>query len=313
MIVIESSNVTDAFLKAVAMLLSKGRLVSPRGLRTLELSPVSFIIDADGCDLVQAKGRSINPAFAVAEMLWILSGNTDQWLVEFNARLVEFMDHGVLRGAYGPRLRNWGGGLDQLSRVVERLRQDPDTRRAVLQIWDPAIDLEDSRDVACTLCIRFLLRHGLLHGFVTMRSQDLWWGFPYDLHFFSMILNLTARWVGVSTGRLHHCVDSLHIYERHWAFAEAISPHTSMVPMFPLTRVPPIDQLSSMVARIRSPLRETVIDEPWRTMQLVLESYRKWKTGDRTAAWELQSKCVDPYRSSLAAFYTSLSLHGGTQ
>ena len=161
--------------------------------------------------------RVINPAFAVAEAMWIMSGSDDPWIYLYNERLAllpgslaaprglptvevlgasltltdprrrlvdvppEYADDGRLMGAYGPRLRRWHGTTDQLAHVREALAADPWTRRAVIQLYDPEADARGHKDVPCTLGYRFFLRDGMLHMHTTMRSQDLWLGFCYDI------------------------------------------------------------------------------------------------------------------------------------
>nr|MDT0667791.1 thymidylate synthase [Micromonospora sp. DSM 115978] len=95
--------------------------------------------------------RVLNPAFAVAEAVWILSGSDDPWIYDFNRALLGYADDGVLRGAYGPRLRRWHGAVDQLDEVRRQLADDPDSRRAVVTLYDPQRDHAGHRDVPCTL------------------------------------------------------------------------------------------------------------------------------------------------------------------
>jgi thymidylate synthase len=61
--------------------------------------------------------RLLNPAFAVAEAAWILSGSDEEWIYQYNQRLADYADDDRLMGAYGPRLRCWRGVVDQLDQV----------------------------------------------------------------------------------------------------------------------------------------------------------------------------------------------------
>lgn len=69
--------------------------------------------------------RVINPAFAVAETLWILSGSDDPWIFQYNRALTRYTDDGGLQGVYGPRMRRWRGRIDQLDQVRRLLDRDP--------------------------------------------------------------------------------------------------------------------------------------------------------------------------------------------
>ena len=144
--------------------------------------------------------RVLNPAFAAAEMTWVLSGSGDPWIFQYNRRLADYADHGRLMGAYGPRLRRWHGAIDQLARVRELLAADPDTRRAVVQLFDPDADFRGYKDVPCTLGYHFFLRDGLLQMHTTMRSQDLWLGFCYDIFTATVIQERLAGWLDAEIG-----------------------------------------------------------------------------------------------------------------
>ena len=92
---------------------------------------------------VVSREPAINPAFSLAEVIWILTGRNDAgFLNYFNSALPAFAGHGsCYHGAYGFRLRRhfrdgWGRDLDQLERAYLTLCHEPDSRQAVLQIWD---------------------------------------------------------------------------------------------------------------------------------------------------------------------------------
>ena len=142
--------------------------------------------------------RLINPAFAAAETAWILSGSDSPWIYDYNERLAQFADDGRLMVAYGPRLRRWRGTTDQIAQVLDTLSRDPGSRRAVIQLYDPETDGRGDKDVSCTLGYRFFLRDGSLHMHTTMRSQDLWLGFCYDIFAATVLHELLAGWLAPS-------------------------------------------------------------------------------------------------------------------
>ncbi|MFE6287843.1 thymidylate synthase [Streptomyces sp. NPDC057877] len=187
-----ADSVAELFVGAVA-LAKNGERISPRGMATREVLDVNMRLTQPRARLLYAPpARVINPAFAVAETVWHLSGSDAAWIFDYNARLRQYADDGVLRGAYGPRMRRWAGRVDQLSRVVEILKEDPDSRRALIQLYDPAQDAAGHKDVPCTLGFLFYLRAGRLHMSTTMRGQDVWIGMPYDLFFYTVLHELVA-------------------------------------------------------------------------------------------------------------------------
>ena len=88
----------------------------------------------------------------------------------------------------------------------------------------------------CTLGYRFLIRQGRLEMHTSMRSQDLWLGFPYDIFATTLLQELMAGWLGVEVGEYHHHVDSLHLYADHAPAAAECLHHKPTV-----TEMDPVD------------------------------------------------------------------------
>jgi thymidylate synthase len=101
--------------------------------------------------------------------------------------------------------------------VHRKLRDDPDTRQAVITLWDPALDRHDpqpKRDYPCTVMLHFMIRGGKLTLRVHMRSNDVWLGLPYDVFQFTQLQLTLARALGIEAGDYVHQASSLHLYER---------------------------------------------------------------------------------------------------
>lgn len=277
------SSANALFGAACARVLAQGRPVAPRGLPTLEVLGSTLRLSDPRDRLIELPPhRTINPAFAVAETLWILSGSGEPWIHEFNRSLAAYIGEGAPHGAYGPRLRAWLG-IDQFDRVRRLLLDDRQTRRAVLTIFDPMRDLVDERDIPCTLGHRFYLREGRLHMVTSMRSQDVWRGLPYDLFAATLLLELMAGWVGADLGHWHHQVDSLHLYApEHAAAGDAAASSTTLVtvPMRPMTAEwSAFDELlADVIAGNR------VGDGGWDDLADVMAAFRMWRRDDRDSA-----------------------------
>jgi thymidylate synthase len=232
-----ADSMAELFSGAITLAKS-GEKVSPRGMATREVRDVHLLLTQPRARLLYAPpARIVNPAFAVAETVWHLSGSDDPWIFDYNARLRQYADDGVLLGAYGPRMRNWGGKVDQLARVVEILKEDPESRRALIQLYDPAQDAAGHKDVPCTLGFRFHLRDGRLHMATMMRGQDVWIGMPYDVFFYTVLHELVAGWLDAELGEFHLHVGSLHIYDEHVEQAELLTSLTAS-PLMPELRTP---------------------------------------------------------------------------
>jgi hypothetical protein len=159
--------------------------------------------------------RDANPFFHLMEALWILGGRDDvKFLAKFNARMADYSDNGVIFHApYGYRLRT-AFGIDQLNVAVDMLRNDPTTRRVVLQIWDAAKDLgTESRDIPCNDMAFLSPTNGTLHMTVCCRSNDAIWGcYGANAVQFSFLLEYIALKAGYKVGTLTQMSNNLHMY-----------------------------------------------------------------------------------------------------
>ena len=306
-LVLTADSASELFTQACHAVLSAGHPATPRGLPTIEVLGASLTLTNPRRRLVDVPpARVINPAFAAAEAAWILSGSDDPWIYLYNERLADYADHGRLMGAYGPRLRRWHGTVDQLAGVQWQLTEDPGTRRAVIQLFDPEADSGDHKDVPCTLGYRFFLRDGLLHMHTTMRSQDLWLGFCYDIFTATIVQELLASWIGAGLGRYWLCVDSLHLYARNLPKAQQLPRVTVPGPLMTPLAVPwkTFDELLSTVIS-GSPASGA----GWAELAGVLASYRARKAGDREAARLIAASHGGPLAQALGRWYDRLDLN----
>lgn len=304
MLSLSANDASELFIRTSHSVARGGRATAPRGLSTKEVLGAELVLRHPRSRFVDATSvRVLNPAFAAAEALWILSGSDGSWIFTFNERLRRFADHGRLQGAYGPRLRRWRDEVDQLDVVRRKLIVDPATRQAVITLFDPSRDFAGFRDVPCTLGYRFSLRDGALHMFTSMRSQDAWLGLPYDLFTFTILHELLAGWLDVKLGSYHHLVDSLHLYDQHLDAAEDVSDHLESQPEMPPLTVP-WEDFDMMVNQIIA--GETVGHPGWDDFATVLASYRLWKARDFDNARSLLPDGGQPLSRALSRWYDRL-------
>ena len=188
---------------------------------TKEILHVAISIEDPRQRWIVSREPPLNVAFALAEVVWIMAGRRDLKFLEFwNSRLRDFVGPGPgLHGAYGHRLR-CHFGLDQLKRACEALRQSPDTRQIVLQIWDSSTDLPQAsgspvdNDIPCNVVSLPKVRGGKLEWTQIIRSNDLFLGLPYNLVQFTCLQEIMAGWLGLECGSYNQISDSLHLYER---------------------------------------------------------------------------------------------------
>lgn len=188
-----------------------GRLVEVRGMKTYEITNATLVFpDASEPMLPVRVGRKINMKLAAVETLDMIAGTSHPELVrraapEYGQVLVNPSD--LDYGAYGPRLSG------ELQHCVTALRLDPTTRQAVATVWKPD-DLVHVGDRPCTVFMQFLIRDNKLELHVTMRSNDVWLGTPYDVFAFTQIQQTVAYALERQVGRYVHNATSLHLYDR---------------------------------------------------------------------------------------------------
>ena len=194
-----------------------------RGGPTQEILHVATAIPDPRQRWVVSREPPLNVAFALAEVVWIMSGRRDLAFLEYwNTRYRDFVGSGPeLHGAYGYRLRHHLG-IDQLDQAYQVLKHNPDTRQVVLQIWDSRIDLPSSdgtpadRDIPCNVVAMPKLRDGKLEWLQVIRSNDMFLGVPHNLVQFTFMQEILAGWLGVDCGPYTQISDSLHVYDRDW-------------------------------------------------------------------------------------------------
>lgn len=158
--------------------------------------------------------RDANPVFHLLESIWMLAGrNNVDWLLPFNSSFGRYAEpDGRVHGAYGHRWRHHFD-IDQLWRIVAELSV-PNTRQAVMAMWDPAADLGMVvNDKPCNTHIYFDTRGGVLNMTVCCRSNDIIWGaYGANAVHFSVLQELLAAALNIEVGVYHQFSNNLHLY-----------------------------------------------------------------------------------------------------
>lgn len=250
-------NAAEAFVGELRNLAEQGSPLVVRGAETFEVRSrlVEIRFPTERCIVIPHRR---NDTFAaIAETMWVLAGHDDlDYLTHYLPRAPDFSDDGkTWRGAYGPRLRNWSG-VDQLDTVLRVLRNDPSSRRAVINLFDPARDFAPSKDIPCNNWLHFLIRDGHLVLNVVTRSNDIMWGFSGINTFeWSVLQEMMAFWLGVPAGEITYFISSLHLYDRHYARANRILNSSGPAMVYEAT---------SQLARFATPWRKIApLMEQW--------------------------------------------------
>ena len=203
----EVDSLTDSYAAIVRKVLDEGDEVSPRGLRTRELRGVTILIHDPSRVVPIGTGRKLRLEIGAAESVQLIAGLSDAaQLISITKNFTQFVESDRLRGAYGPRT------YEQFPRLIELLGRDPDTRQACALIWRPWDNRLPSKDIPCTLQFQFFIRNGRLDMIATMRSNDVFWGLPYDAWMFTNLQHAVAYALAVDVGWYLHQTGSLHAY-----------------------------------------------------------------------------------------------------
>lgn len=208
-------NAARAFIAELAEIRSSGQPVTVRGLPTHERLARTVTLAQPTERFITIPGRRNDVFATIAETMWVLAGRNDmEYLARYLGRALQFSDDQVTwRGGYGPRLRDWDG-VDQLDEIRKLLRSDPESRRAAAVLFDPARDFADTLDVPCNNWLHFLVRDGSVHLNVTVRSNDILWGFSGINTFeWSVLHEMMAFWLDARVGHVSFFISSLHLYD----------------------------------------------------------------------------------------------------
>src|SRR5581483_10629000 len=190
---------------------SKGPATELRGVLLEIANPRSRL------SRTETRGRLFS---ALGEFCWYLArSNKLDFIGYYISKYSEAADGDVIFGGYGPRLFDWKG-INQVENIVARLKTNPHSRKAVIQLFDATDIAQKHNDVPCTCTLQFMNRHGKLHMFVNMRSNDVHWGLPHDVFCFTMLQEVVARSLAIELGSYKHAVGSLHLYKKHEAAAK---------------------------------------------------------------------------------------------
>lgn len=179
---------------------------------------------ADGFPAVTTKRlhfRSI-----IHELLWFLKGDTNiGYLKEHGVRIWdEWADeNGDLGPVYGYQWRSWpapgGGHIDQMSRLVQQLKDNPYSRRHVVSAWNPA-DIDRMALPPCHCLFQFFVAEGRLSCQLYQRSADIFLGVPFNIASYALLTLMVARVTGLEPGEFVHTFGDAHLYLNHLQQAE---------------------------------------------------------------------------------------------
>ena len=167
----------------------------------------------------------------VYELLWFLKGDTNiKYLKENGVRIWnEWADeNGDLGPVYGYQWRNWNGDeIDQISEIIETLKNNPDSRRMLVSAWNPSVLPDTSNSFSdnvangkaalppCHAFFQFYVANGKLSCQLYQRSADIFLGVPFNIASYALFTMMMAQACGLEAGDFIHTFGDAHIYSNH--------------------------------------------------------------------------------------------------
>ena len=174
---------------------------------------------ADGFPVLTTKRLHLRSI--IGELLWFLRGDTNvAWLHERGITIWdEWADeNGDLGPVYGHQWRSWptpdGRSVDQIAKVVDSIRTNPDSRRHVVSAWNVA-DVDDMALPPCHALFQFYVAQGRLSCQLYQRSADVFLGVPFNIASYALLTMMIAQQTDLEPGELVHTLGDAHLYRNH--------------------------------------------------------------------------------------------------
>ena len=257
----QTGHLNQDFRTCLDHLMNRGMKAQPRGSETRELLNYNITLIDPRNRVITFQERNVNTKYLLGEFIWYLGASSKPegilpyskfWANITNSGSHKDYEAGTINSNYGTRIFGFSGlpaftaneagePIDQWQNTIDLLREDKDSRQAIMNIHVPSDRHEGNKDVACTLTLQFLIRENKLHMITNMRSNDIILGFTNDVFQFTMLqeclmLQLREIYPDLELGHYFHNAGSMHVYDRHFEMAQNIigaknAFDMSMIPM----------------------------------------------------------------------------------
>jgi thymidylate synthase len=165
--------------------------------------------------------KKLHTKSIIHELLWFLKGDTNiKYLQENGVRIWnEWADEeGELGPVYGHQWRSWpakdGSTIDQISNVVNQIKNNPDSRRLIVSAWNVA-DVDNMALPPCHCFFQFYVADGKLSCQLYQRSADVFLGVPFNIASYALLVHMMAQATNLEVGEFVHTFGDVHIYTNH--------------------------------------------------------------------------------------------------
>ncbi|MBX9470028.1 thymidylate synthase [Rhizobium rhizophilum] len=175
---------------------------------------------ADGFPVITTKRLHLKSI--IHELLWFLKGDTNIAYLKANGVSIwdEWADeNGDLGPVYGAQWRSWpdydGGHIDQMAKLVESIKTNPNSRRHIVSAWNPAL-VDEMALPPCHCLFQFYVADGRLSCQLYQRSADIFLGVPFNIASYALLTLMVAQVTGLEPGDFVHTLGDAHIYANHF-------------------------------------------------------------------------------------------------
>ena len=181
----------------------------------------------------------------IHELLWFLNGDTNTAYLKENGVSIwdEWADaNGDLGPVYGHQWRSWptpsGGNIDQITEVLEQIKNTPDSRRLIVSAWNVG-QIPDMALPPCHLLFQFYVADGRLSCQLYQRSADFFLGVPFNIASYALLTHMVAQQAGLEVGDFVWTGGDVHLYNNHFEQADLqLSRDILVLPELKIARKP---------------------------------------------------------------------------
>lgn len=173
----------------------------------------------DGFPMVTTKKLHLKSI--IHELIWFLTGDTNiKYLRDNNVKIWdEWADeNGNLGPVYGSQWRSWptpdGRHIDQISKIIDTIKNNPDSRRIIVSAWNVA-DIDQMALPPCHAFFQFYVADGKLSCQLYQRSADIFLGVPFNIASYALLTMMVAQVCGLQFGDFIHTLGDAHLYNNH--------------------------------------------------------------------------------------------------
>ncbi len=217
----DKSTVMKAYHQLLQHILDHGNNKTDRtGTGTKSVFGYQMRFDlAEGFPLVTTKKLHLKSI--IYELLWFLNGDTNiQYLTDHGVKIWNGWadENGDLGPVYGKQWRSWstpdGKTIDQIEQVVDLIKNNPDSRRIIVNAWNVG-ELPDMALSPCHCLFQFYVNDGKLSCQLYQRSADTFLGVPFNIASYALLTMMLAQVTGLKAGEFIHTFGDAHLYNNH--------------------------------------------------------------------------------------------------